>query len=157
MTTRTVEQLDPGDLVAMAQCMTIDADAFPYPSTQFGLKAESARVWVVRLDLGTRVVGFLAGRVRRGAMHVEGLAVEPGLRRLGAGRALVRAAVEHARAARLRAVGLHVSVRNRAAIALYEGEGFVVAGRLTDFYPVAAFGGERDALEMRLRLREGEG
>jgi ribosomal protein S18 acetylase RimI-like enzyme len=160
MTTRTVELLDLGDLVAMAQCMAIDADAFPYPSAQFGLKADSARQWVAREDAdqasegrASRVVGFLAGRVRRGAMHVEGLAVEAGARRRGLGRALVRASVEYARGARLRAVGLHVSVANHAAIALYEAEGFDVAGRLREFYPRAAFGGEADALEMRLRLR----
>lgn len=141
----------------MAQCMAIDAEAFPYASAQFGLKAESARQWVAReeADEGRvgRVVGFLAGRVRRGAMHVEGLAVEAGARRRGLGRALVRASVEYARAMRLRAVGLHVSVTNHAAIALYEAEGFDVAGKLPGFYPPAAFGGEADALEMRLRLR----
>ena len=160
MTTRTVELLDPGDLVAMAQCMAIDADAFPYASAQFGLKAESARQWVARGPLleglpgapPTRVVGFLAGRVRRGALHVEGLAVSDRARRRGVGRALVRAAVDYASRVRLRAVGLHVSVTNRAAIALYEAEGFHVAGTLRGFYPPAAFGGEADALEMRLRL-----
>ena len=157
MTARTVELLAPGDLVAMAQCMAIDAGAFPYPSAQFGLRAESARVWVARAEAGARVEGFLAGRVRRRAMHVEGLAVHPGARRRGVGRALVRAAVDHARAGRLRAIGLHVSVRNRAAIALYEGEGFSSAGRLGDFYPASAFEGERDALEMRLRFQEGDG
>lgn len=143
----------------MAQCMAIDADAFPYPSAQFGLIAASARQWVAREGAEEasdgppgRVVGFLAGRVRRGAMHVEGLAVEGGARRHGVGRALVRASVEYARATRLRAVGLHVSVANLAAIALYEAEGFDVAGRLRDFYPPAAFGGQPDALEMRLRL-----
>jgi ribosomal protein S18 acetylase RimI-like enzyme len=164
MTTRTVEVLEPSDVVAMAQCMAIDADAFPYPSAQFGLKAESARQWVVREAVreplpgapGTRVIGFLAGRVRRGALHVEGLAVVVGARRRGVGRALVRAAVDYARTVRLRAVGLHVSVANRAAIALYEAEGFHVAGRLREFYPPAAFGGEADALEMRLPLRGGE-
>jgi ribosomal protein S18 acetylase RimI-like enzyme len=61
--------------------------------------------------------------------------------------------VEYARASGLRAVGLHVSVANHAAIALYETEGFDVAGKLRGFYPPAAFGGEADALEMRLRLR----
>ena len=142
--------------MAMAQCIAIDAEAFPYPSAQFGTKASSARVWVAREE-GTRVVAFLAGRVRRHAMHVEGLAVEAGARRRGAGRALVRVAVDCARATHLRAVGLHVSVRNRAAIALYESEGFVVVRRLPDFYPAAAFGGERDALEMRWRVRDGEG
>ena len=68
------------------------------------------------------------------------------------GRALVRASVEYARATHLRAVGLHVSVANHAAIALYQAEGFDVAGKLRGFYPPAAFGGEADALEMRLRL-----
>ena len=155
MKTQAVEVLDPGDLVAMAQCMAIDAEAFPHASAQFGLKAESARQWVAREGTSegrSRVVGFLAGRVRRGAMHVEGLAVEAGARRHGVGRALVRASVEYARATHLRAVGLHVSVANHAAIALYQAEGFDVAGKLRGFYPPAAFGGEADALEMRLRL-----
>ena len=149
MTTRTVERFEPGDLVAMAQCMAIDAEAFPYTSAHFGLKAASACVWVAREEPFTRVMGFLAGRVRRSGMHVEGLAVEPSVRRRGHGRALVRASVEYARAAKLRAVGLHVSVNNHAAIALYQAEGFSVVETLRDFYPAAAFGGERDALDMR--------
>jgi len=153
MTTRTVERFELGDLVAMAQCMAIDADAFPYTSAHFGLKAANARVWVAREESATRVLGFLAARVRRGALNVEGVAVERSARRAGLGRALVKASVAHAREARLRAVGLHVSVSNHPALALYEAEGFAVAGTLRDFYPSAAFGGERDALEMRLSLR----
>ncbi|HEX3343328.1 MAG TPA: GNAT family N-acetyltransferase [Polyangiaceae bacterium] len=159
MTTCTVELLDEADLVGMAHCMAIDADAFPYPSAQFGLRAESARRWVAREEAAegraARVVGFLAGRVRRGAMHVEGLAVQVGARRQGVGRALVRAAVRYARSARLRSMGLHVSVINQVAIALYEGEGFHVAAKLRGFYPPRAFGGETDALEMRLRFSGG--
>jgi ribosomal-protein-alanine N-acetyltransferase len=157
MTTCTVEILEPADLVAMAECMAIDSEAFPYPSAQFGLKADSARRWVARGEPAGgrpgRVLGFLAGRVRRGALHVEGLAVDVEARRGGVGRALVRECVAYARARHLRAVGLHVSVANRAAIALYETEGFDVAARLRGFYPPAAFGGQADALEMRLRLR----
>jgi ribosomal protein S18 acetylase RimI-like enzyme len=154
MTTKAVEQFDAGDLVAMAQCMAIDADAFPYASAHFGLKAASARVWVVRAEIATRVVGFLAARVRRGAMHVEGLAVEQGERRRGFGRALVRVAAAHGRTVGLRAIGLHVSVSNHGAIALYRAEGFTSGVRLQNFYPAAAFGGERDALEMKLLLPE---
>jgi ribosomal-protein-alanine N-acetyltransferase len=150
MKTHTVERLELGDLVSMAQCMAIDADAFPYASAHFGLRAASARVWIAREE--GRVVGFLAGRVRRRAMHVEGLAVEQSARRRGLGRTLVRASVEYARGARLRAIGLHVSVSNHAAIALYEAEGFSVTATLRDFYPAAAFGGEGDALEMTLRF-----
>jgi ribosomal protein S18 acetylase RimI-like enzyme len=152
MSTRIIERFDLGDLVAMAQCMAIDADAFPYASAHFGLKAASARVWVARAGQEPRVVGFLAGRVRRGAMHVEGVAVEQSARRRGTGRALVQAAVEYARGVRLHSVGLHVSLSNAGAIALYESEGFVGTATLRDFYPPAAFGGEGDALEMKLRL-----
>jgi ribosomal-protein-alanine N-acetyltransferase len=148
MPTCTIDLADPGDLVAVAQCMAIDADAFPYASAQFGTRAASARVWVARDEPGGRVVGFLAARVRRGAMHVEGVAVEESARRCGIGRGLVREAVTYATMARLRAVGLHVSVTNPAAIALYESEGFAIVRSMHDFYPPAAFGGERGALQM---------
>jgi ribosomal protein S18 acetylase RimI-like enzyme len=151
MATCTIERAGPGDLVAMAQCMAIDADAFPYASAQFGARAASARVWVARDDPGGRVVGFLAARVRRGAMHVEGLAVEERARRRGIARALVRTATAHARAVGLAAVRLHVSVTNAAAIALYEAEGFAIARAMRDFYPPSAFG-DRGALEMVLPL-----
>lgn len=153
MATVTVERVDPADLVAMAQCMAIDADAFPYASAQFGQRAASARVWSVRDEPGGRVAGFLAARVRAAAMHVEGVAVALVARRRGLGRALVRAAVESARAEGLRAVGLHVSVTNPGAVALYESEGFVVTRRMRAFYPPAAFGGERGALEMMRVVR----
>jgi ribosomal protein S18 acetylase RimI-like enzyme len=150
VTTLSVERVAPGDLVAMAQCMAIDADAFPYASAQFGARATTARVFVARED--GRVTGFLAARVRRRTMHLEGLAVEAESRRGGIGRALVRAAVEHGHATGLEAISLHVSVTNRTAIRLYEGEGFSVVQSLPDFYPPAAFGGTGDALEMVLRL-----
>jgi ribosomal-protein-alanine N-acetyltransferase len=143
----TIELLGSGDLVAMAQCIAIDAEAFPYASAQFGMRYASSRVWVAREGLDAPVAGFLAARVRRELLHVEGVAVDPGVRRRGLGRALVREMVEHARALRLRAVQLHVSVTNGAAIALYEAEGFVIRRRLADFYPRSAFG-ETHALEM---------
>jgi len=156
MTTSTVEPLDPADLVAMAHCVAIDADAFPYPSAQFGSRADSARRWIAREEGAAgrpgRVLGFLAGRVRRGALHIEGVAVGLEARRRGVGRALVRACIDYARGRHLRAVGLHVSVTNPGAIALYEAEGFAVVGRLRGFYPPAAFGGQADALEMHLTL-----
>jgi ribosomal protein S18 acetylase RimI-like enzyme len=152
--TRAIERAEPGDLVAMAQCMAIDADAFPYPSAQFGVRADGARVWVARDDAG-RAVAFLAGRLRHGHLHVEGLAVVAEARRRGLGRALVRAAVEGSRAEGVRSIGLHVSVTNEGAVALYASEGFRVARRLRDFYGPRVYGGERAALEMRIDLAEG--
>jgi ribosomal protein S18 acetylase RimI-like enzyme len=159
--TATIELLD-GDLVAIAQCIAIDADAFPYASSHFGTRSRSSRVWVARdaTEERQRVVGFLAARHRgaRGTgeahlMHIEGLAVDRPARRQGIGRALVREAVGEARARRLHAVVLHVSVTNEAAVALYEAEGFGISRKLPGFYPAGAFDGVTEALEMAKLLR----
>jgi ribosomal-protein-alanine N-acetyltransferase len=149
----TVEPLDPTDVVSVAQCIALDAEVFPYPSAQFGMRSAFARVWVARERGERRVLGFVAGRFRRRVMHLEGLAVDPAARRRGAGAALVRAAVGHAGTQRMRAITLDVSVSNRAALALYEREGFHIARRLTRFYP-AAFGGDGDAYVMVRPLPE---
>lgn len=150
MATRTIELATPGDLVAMAQCMAIDAEAFPYPSAQFGAQADTARVWVARDD--ARVIGFLAGRVRRTELHIEGLAVDTAARRGGVARALLRVAADEARVQDLRSVTLHVSVTSRGAIRLYESEGFEVVREMPRFYPPRAFGGVTAGLEMVLTL-----
>ena len=157
--TATIELLD-GDLVAIAQCIAIDADAFPYASAHFGARSRSGRVWIARdaADERQRVVGFLAARLRgrRGQahlMHIEGLAVDQPVRQQGIGRALVREAVADARGRRLHAVVLHVSVTNDAAIALYESEGFGISRKLPGFYPAGAFDGVTEALEMAKLLR----
>jgi ribosomal protein S18 acetylase RimI-like enzyme len=159
--TATIELLD-GDLVAIAQCIAIDADAFPYASAHFGARSRSGRVWIARdvADERQRVVGFLAARLRgrRGQahahlMHIEGLAVDQPARQQGIGRALVREAVADARSRRLHAVVLHVSVTNDAAIALYESEGFGISRKLPGFYPAGAFDGVTEAIEMAKLLR----
>ena len=157
--TATIEVLD-GDLVAIAQCIAIDADAFPYARAHFGGRSRSSRVWIARdlTDERQRVVAFLASRLRgtRGPahlMHIEGLAVDQPVRQQGIGRALVREAVADARERRLHAVVLYVSVTNDAAIALYESEGFGISRKLPGFYPAGAFDGVSEALEMAKLLR----
>jgi len=136
------------DIVAIAQCIVLDADAFPYASATFGLRSASARAWIARSEPGSRVVGFLAARVDGRRLSVHGLAVDREARRRGIARSLLREAIAYARDLGLWAVILHVSLANRAAIALYSAEGFSVRRRLRDFYPPAAFDGETDAYEM---------
>jgi ribosomal protein S18 acetylase RimI-like enzyme len=151
-TTIAVEPLG-NDLVAIANCIVIDADAFPYPSAPFGLRDRAARAWVARDGAGGRVIGFVAGHARAGVFHVDGIAVAAASRRRGVGRALVRAAAEGARSERLDAVELHVSVANRPAVALYESEGFVTVRRMPGFYSPGAFEEHaRDAWHMVLIL-----
>ena len=143
-----VELLAEGDVLAAAQCIVIDADAFPYESARFGRRPKSAFVWVARDAEDGSVRGFLAGRAKGGRLEIDGIAVDQRSRRRGIGRSLVQAARDASQGMRLRSMVLHVSVKNDGAIALYESEGFVIRRRLRDFYPPTAFGEERAALEM---------
>ena len=151
--------LEPGDVVGAAQCIAIDADVFPYESARFGKRPASAVVWVARekAEGGAgkgRVVGFLAARARVGRLEIDGVAVDGPCRRRGIGRDLVRGAVAWSRKEALRVVVLHVWVQNLAAIALYESEGFTITRRFRNFYPVPAFGENRDAFEMMREIAQ---
>jgi ribosomal protein S18 acetylase RimI-like enzyme len=146
----SVEPLGDDDVVAAARCIALDADAFPYASAPFGLRASTTYVWVARERGNPGVIGFIATRARPGVMHVDGLAVDATCRRRGVGRALLREVIEISPSRGLHRISLHVAVANRAAIALYTGEGFVVRGRLRRFYPAAAFDEGSDAYAMEL-------
>jgi ribosomal protein S18 acetylase RimI-like enzyme len=147
-----VEKLDPTDLVGMAQCMALDAEAFPYPSIPMGFPA-GLRTWVARTEERGRVLGFLVGTSRPPSFYIQGLAVAVAVRRSGVGRALVRACAAGAEGQRLGSVVLHVGVLNRSAVLLYDSEGFEIRRKLADFYRTDVYGGVRDAYEMVLLLR----
>jgi ribosomal-protein-alanine acetyltransferase len=90
---------------------------------------------------GTRViVGFCAVRRVVDEVHVENLAVRPSERRRGLARRLLRFVLERAVREGARAALLEVRESNAAARALYEREGFHVAGRREAYYnaPVEA-------------------
>jgi len=78
---------------------------------------------------------------------ISKLAVAPLLRRRGIGRALLSAAVCHAREGRAAACCLHVDEANAAARALYLAFGFRVSERVEDMYSPG-----RHGLVMTLRL-----
>jgi ribosomal protein S18 acetylase RimI-like enzyme len=146
--TLTIERLGD-DVVAMAQCIAIDADAFPYPSARFARHTPWHRVWVAREGERSRVLGFLAGHIERGRFVIDGVAVDRHHRRRGAGRALLHRCLASARRERWPSVTLCVSVTNREAIGLYASEGFVVSKRLPRYYAPGVYGAERsDALLM---------
>ena len=69
---------------------------------------------------------------RQHVLDVNGLTVDPNRRGLGAGRALVEAAVEEARERGARKLSLRVLGANASARRLYEACGFVVEGLLRD-------------------------
>ncbi|WP_399143932.1 GNAT family N-acetyltransferase [Streptomyces sp. MK7] len=83
---------------------------------------DGAVVGYIRLGLATPLASNAHVR------QIRGLAVADEARGAGAGRALLRAAVEEARRQGARRISLRVLGHNTAARKLYESEGFVVEG-----------------------------
>ena len=146
-----VVALGPGDLDAVA---ALHHASFAAPWSRASLAAElEARP--DRFALGMRDErGGLAAlafvRLNPDAAEILVCAVAAAARRRGLGRALVRAALERARAAGAARADLEVRVNNAAAIALYAAEGFAPVGLRRRYY-----GDGTDALLMSLTLRRG--
>ncbi len=79
--------------------------------------------------------GFILWRTAGGEAEILTVAVDPALRRVGHGRALVAEAVRRAAGEGAQALFLEVAQDNVAAIALYESAGFAAAGRRKAYYP----------------------
>jgi ribosomal protein S18 acetylase RimI-like enzyme len=92
------------------------------PGDHFVAEVDGRIVGFIRLGLATELVSNAHVRM------IRGLAVAEEARGLGAGRALLRAAVEEARRQGARRITLRVLGHNTPARRLYESEGFVVEG-----------------------------
>jgi len=90
--------------------------------------------------------GFILGRIAGDEAEILTLAVAPGARGRGQGRALLRAAADRAQAMGASTMFLEVGVDNPAALALYSGQGFVRAGQRKGYY------NGRDALILKCSL-----
>ena len=65
---------------------------------------------------------------------ITNVATHPSFRRLGQARAVMNALIEYSKENAIRYLSLEVRESNGAAIALYEGLGFSVAGKRPNFY-----------------------
>jgi ribosomal-protein-alanine N-acetyltransferase len=99
-------------------------------------------------------IGVALCRVAADEAELLTIAVDPGHRRRGAGRALLEAVIDRARAARASALFLEVGADNPAACSLYEQRDFRVVGRRAGYYQRGT-APNADALVMRLALRPG--
>lgn len=96
---------------------------------------------------GDDPLGFAMGRAAADQAEVLTLAVQPGARRAGTGRALMRALAEEAARRGAAELFLEVAETNVAARALYAGLGATQAGRRRAYYPDGG-----DALVLRLEI-----
>ncbi|MBR0673916.1 GNAT family N-acetyltransferase [Roseomonas soli] len=92
-------------------------------------------------------LGFALGRVAAEEAEVLTLAVRPAARRVGTGRALMRALMAESARRGARTLFLEVAEGNLAARTLYDRLGAAVAGRRRRYYPNGS-----DALVLSLPL-----
>jgi ribosomal-protein-alanine N-acetyltransferase len=103
------------------------------------------------LRTGDHDIGFALHRVVADEAELLTIAVRPTLRRRGAGRRLLDAAIAQMREAGATSAFLEVAVDNLAACRLYETTGFQTVGMRGAYYR-RGDGAAADALVMRLTL-----
>lgn len=98
------------------------------------LKSPLSRNFVVRRASDMQVVGYINFWIFAGEVHLNNVAVHPGLRGKGIGTLLLGHMVIKAKHEDARWLTLEVRPSNRAAIALYEKFGFKVKGIRPRYY-----------------------
>jgi [ribosomal protein S18]-alanine N-acetyltransferase len=98
---------------------------------------EVCKVYVVRTEQ-VPVAGFVAFWRVHDEMHINNLAVHPEMRSRGLGRVLLRETLAAAHRLGIRRATLEVRRSNTAALRLYEGAGFRVAGVRPSYYSLPA-------------------
>jgi [ribosomal protein S18]-alanine N-acetyltransferase len=103
---------------------------------QYRIHLGSDRAWLGVVEHGGALRGsaLVMFRADTRAARLYSIAVDPAARGAGLGLALLRAAERAARAQGATAMRLEVRAGNRAAIALYEREGYVRFGRRDRYY-----------------------
>lgn len=144
----SIERMRPADL---EEVLSIERASFSMPWSRGAFLYELqqnrvARCYVVRE--GGRLVGYICVWEVADELHITNIAVHPGLRRRGVGRALLRAVLDDARQRALQMVVLEVRPSNVEARGLYESFGFRVVGRRHGYY----YDTGEDALVMETSL-----
>lgn len=143
-------QIRPARQADIAALGRIERACFADPWTERSL-GEAIRsgqgISLVAVD-GEEVAGYLLATHAGGSGEILNLAVAPGGRRQGVGRALLDRALEHLAGAEAQQVFLEVRESNGAALALYQGRGFRIVGTRRGYYRLP----EEDALVLRLDL-----
>jgi ribosomal-protein-alanine N-acetyltransferase len=139
-----IEAMRSSDVPAV---LAIDGGAtFRNDELRVELERPWARLWVAREE-GLEVVAFVVTWHVVDEVHVLNLATRKDRQRRGLAQALMEKVVAYGRRESVRHVLLEVRRSNVAAIALYEGLGFLAVGVRRRYYP-----DDEDAIEMALGL-----
>jgi ribosomal-protein-alanine N-acetyltransferase len=126
------------------------AYAFPWTAGNFA-DSLAQGYWAECAVTQAQLVGYYLAMPVLDEMHLLNLTVDPAWQGRGLGRWLLRQLLARSRQAGASSLWLEVRPSNPVAIALYQSEGFVQAGRRRHYYPAA--GGQReDALLFERRL-----
>lgn len=142
----TVVPMAERHLAALAE---IEKACFHAPWSENMLREELGKGIFLVAERDGQAVGYAGCQTVLDEGYITNVAVSPGARRQGVGRALIAALAAQARAQGLAFVTLEVRASNAPAIALYEGAGFVRAGVRKNFYTAPA----EDAVLMTLHLQ----
>ncbi len=143
---RPIRQADLPRVVAIEEAV------YPFPWT-LGIFQDCLRVgyccWLVELD--EVLIGYGVMSVVIDESHILNLCIHPDWRGRGIGRKLIQRLLKIARQHGAETAFLEVRESNHAALALYQGLGFVEINRRRDYYP-APNGGRENALVMSLEM-----
>lgn len=128
----TIREMTREDIPSVA---TIEKQCFSQPWSEQGfaegLKAPA--IFLVAEEMG-RIAGYIGMYVSAPEGEITNVAVAPGLRMRGTGKALVDAMKQWASDHGVTRIVLEVRVGNEPAIHVYEAAGFVKLGIRKDFY-----------------------
>ena len=141
----------PEDLKALVPIDRGSPQAWSEGAFAGEMRHDPPTLFVLRSSAGA--IAFTVARLQAPEMDIVNLTVDPGCRRQGLGRVLLRALLEHSFAAGIRSVFLEVREGNKAARRLYRSAGFEESQRRRGFYrePV------EDAILMRLEMSHQRG
>ncbi|AXS84482.1 MULTISPECIES: ribosomal protein S18-alanine N-acetyltransferase [Marinobacter] len=140
--------LVPEDITAV---LDIELQGYSYPWSEavfLDCFKDSYRFWAA--CQGESLVGYAVVTYVVGEAHLLNICMHPRVRGKGVGRQLLRHVLAAASHEGMSQLLLEVRASNKAAIALYEDEGFREIGRRPGYYPSA--NGREDARVMVLGL-----
>ena len=149
-----IREMNEDDLPGV---LRLERASFPTPWTECMFMAQlgvgDIAVNLVLVD-GGEIAGYTTALTAHDEIHLLSIAVLPGRRRLGCGRALLDEVIERGMSKGGTRVFLEVREGNAGAMAFYSGAGFHVIGKRKKYYVITG----EDAFVMELDLeRERDG